>query len=159
MSAGKHLSLGFLLGSLSIEVGLHFHDLLLIAIHPDCSALHPSFFPWPSTSILAHLTRLCSRAWLGRTCLLSLISNSRRHSGLLHRLVFVHEITLEAQLANVFRNLRLLAIKRHQVLRVGQVELGLLKLGLRNELFQVDLGWLDEPEVLVLAGILVHQWG
>jgi len=70
-----------------------------------------------------------------------------------------HEVSLEAKLADVLSDLGLLAIERHQVLRVGQVQRRRLKLGFLNKLLQVNLRWLNEPQVLILVrNFLIDKW-
>ena len=59
-------------------------------------------------------------------------------------------VSLEAQLAYILSNLRLVAIDCNQVLREAQVQGSLVELGLLHEVFQVDLVGLDEPQVLRL---------
>ena len=45
------------------------------------------------------------------------------------------------------------------MLRVGQIERCVLKLGPLDVLLEIDLAWLDEPQVLVLVThLLVGQW-
>lgn len=81
--------------------------------------------------------------------LLGLICMVLRAGTLLTLIIKV--VSLEAQLTYIFCNFRLVPIDCNQVLCKAQVEGSLIELGLLHEVLQVNLVWLDEPQVLRLV--------